>query len=119
MRKILCIGVFMMMALANDFFVRVAEIEVDPRYLKDYKILLKEGVEDSMRLEDGVILLYPVFSKQKPNQLYVLEIYVDQEAYQKHIKTKHFLKYKKETEKMVLKLELIDTDPLIYFHHKG
>ncbi|WP_199768131.1 MULTISPECIES: putative quinol monooxygenase [unclassified Helicobacter] len=104
----------MMIGVANDYFVRVAEIIVDVKYLQDYKKLLKEGVEASMKLEDGVILLYPVVDRQRPNYFYVLEIYANKKAYQQHIKTDHFLKYKRETEHMVLKLELIDVNPLVF-----
>jgi quinol monooxygenase YgiN len=42
----------------------------------------------------------------------ILEIYADQEAYQSHIQTAHFKKYKEGTLKMVKSLKLIDTTPL-------
>lgn len=42
-----------------------------------------------------------------------LEIYANQEAYQSHIKTPHFLKYKEGTIEMVQELEIVDTTPLI------
>jgi hypothetical protein len=40
-------------------------------------------------------------------------MYADTAAYQFHIQTPHFLKYKNGTLDMVMELELIDTDPLI------
>ena len=93
--------------------VRLARIVVDSTQLASYKVLLKEGVEAAMRTEPGVLSLYAVFEKKWPNHLTILEVYANEAAYQAHLKTPHFLKYKKGTQAMVQELELIDTDPLI------
>jgi len=93
--------------------VRLARIVVDSTQLASYKVLLKEGVEAAMRTEPGVLSLYAVFEKKRPNHLTILEVYASEAAYQAHLKTPHFLKYKKGTQAMVQELELIDTDPLI------
>jgi 4-carboxymuconolactone decarboxylase len=57
--------------------------------------------------------LYAVAEKERPNHITILEIYASEEAYQKHIQTPHFLKYKNGTKDMVKSLELIEVDPLI------
>ena len=93
--------------------VRLARIVVDSTRLDSYKALLKEGVEAAMRKEPGVLSLYAVFEKKKPNHLTILEVYADEAAYQAHLKTPHFLKYKNDTQDMVQSLELVDTNPLI------
>ncbi|GAA4500721.1 antibiotic biosynthesis monooxygenase [Hymenobacter ginsengisoli] len=93
--------------------VRLARIVVDSTQLASYKALLKEGVEAAMRTEPGVLSLYAVFEKKKPNHLTILEVYANEAAYQAHLKTPHFLKYKQGTQAMVQELELIDTNPLI------
>ena len=93
--------------------VRWAKISVKPPYLEAYKSYLAEGVQASMQQETGVILLYPVFEQECPNHVTVLEIYADEEAYQHHINTPHFLKYKNGTLHMVETLELIEGDALI------
>lgn len=93
--------------------VRLAKIVVDSVQLESYKALLKEEVEVSLSKEPGVLTLYAVFEKKNPTHLTILERYATEEAYQLHIKTPHFLKYKNGTAGMVKELELIDTDPLI------
>ena len=93
--------------------VRLARIVVDSTRLDSYKALLKEGVEAAMHKEPGVLSLYAVFEKKKPNHLTILEVYADEAAYQAHLKTPHFLKYKNGTQDMVQSLELVDTNPLI------
>ena len=93
--------------------VRLAKLEIDPSQLEAYKSALKEEIEASIALEPGVLTLYAVSEKNRPTHFTILEIYADKTAYEKHIKTPHFLKYKTGTEKMVLSLELVETDPLV------
>lgn len=93
--------------------VRLSKITVDPARLVEYNVYLKEEIEASMRLEPGVLTLYAVAEKEHPNEVTILEIYADEAAYQSHIKTLHFQKYKHGTLDMVQALELIDTTPLI------
>ena len=93
--------------------VRLSKITVDPDRLDDYNAFLKEEIEASMRLEPGVLALYATAEKEAPHKVTILEIYADRDAYEKHLETPHFQKYKQGTLKMVKKLELVDTTPLI------
>src|SRR5689334_9053717 len=67
--------------------VRLAKIEVDSAQLDRYKSLLKEGIEAAVRLEPGVVTLFAMYQKDQPTHITVLEVYADQEAYQKHLQT--------------------------------
>lgn len=100
-------------AQKTDQVVRLAKLVIDSAQLEDYKALLKEGIEASVRIEPGVLTLYAVSEKNKPTHFTILEIYASQADYEVHIKTPHFLKYKNMTMAMVKSLELIDTSPLI------
>lgn len=93
--------------------VRLSKITVDPAQTDAYNAFLKEEIEASMRLEPGVLTLYATAEKDAPNRVTILEIYADQTAYESHLKTLHFLKYKQGTLAMVKELELIDVEPLI------
>lgn len=93
--------------------VRLSKITVDPARVTEYKALLKEEIEASMRLEPGVLTLYAVTEKERPEIVTILEIYADEAAYRHHIGTPHFQKYKQGTLDMVQSLELIDAVPLI------
>jgi quinol monooxygenase YgiN len=48
-----------------------------------------------------------------PTQFTILEIYASRAAYQQHIETPHFLKYKTATAQMVKALELVEAMPLV------
>lgn len=98
---------------AHNNMVRLSKITVDPARLDEYNALLKEEIEASMRLEPGVLTLYAVAEKERPNEVTILEIYADEAAYRSHIATPHFRKYKQGTLDMVKALKLIDAQPLI------
>ena len=94
----------------KEMLVRISEIEIHPNYLKEYKTILKEEAEDSVRLEAGVISIFPMYRRDKPTEIRILEIYASREAYESHLKTPHFQKYKTTTLKMVKSLKLVDMD---------
>ena len=98
---------------ANENFVRLSLITVDPARLEEYKAYLKEGVTASMSREPGVLVLYPTTRKDAPNVFTILEIYANRAAYESHIKSAHFQKYKQGTLDMVQSLEFVDVDPLV------
>jgi quinol monooxygenase YgiN len=86
----------------------MAEIEIVPEYLDTYLAILREESEASVRLEPGVICIYPMFQKEHPTQIRLLEIYADRKAYESHLRTPHFKHYKETTLKMVKSLTLVD-----------
>ncbi|RFZ86012.1 hypothetical protein DYU05_01270 [Mucilaginibacter terrenus] len=90
--------------------VRVAKIEVDPLQLTAYNAALKEQMTTAVKLEPGVLTYYAVANKKHPSHITILEIYADTAAYQLHIQTPHFKKYKATVQNMVKNLELIDVD---------
>lgn len=95
-------------AQSKDMMIRISEIEIDSNYLNEYNTILKEESRASVQLEPGVIAIYPMYQKANPTQIRILEIYANQEAYEAHLKTPHFQKYKTTTLKMVKSLKLID-----------
>lgn len=96
----------------RKMMVRIAELEIETDYLDEYLEVLKEESEASLRLEPGVICIYPMFQKENPAQIRLLEIYASKEAYESHLKTPHFQKYKTTTAEMVKDLKLIDMEAI-------
>jgi quinol monooxygenase YgiN len=95
-----------------QMMIRIAEIEVDSTFLTEYTAILQEESEASVRLEEGVISIFPMFEKVDPTKIKILEIYASRAAYESHLKTPHFLKYKTETLSMVKSLKLIELDAI-------
>ena len=96
----------------ENMIVRIAEIEVHPQYLKEYLEYANEVDRLSVEREPGVICLYPMQSAEDSTKIRILEIYASEEAYQNHLKTDHFQKYKQGTLHMVKDLKLPSMKPL-------
>lgn len=99
-------------AIKNDMMVRISEIEIVPEFLAEYNAILKEESSASVEKEPGVVAIFPMYMKEQPNQIRIVEIYADSAAYQSHLKTPHFQHYKTTTLKMVKALKLIDMNAI-------
>jgi quinol monooxygenase YgiN len=93
--------------------VRIAELEIDTGQVEAYRSALKEEIETSIRVEPGVLTLYAVCVKGQQNQVRIFETYKDKAAYESHLQTPHFKKYKAQTQGMVKSLKLIETEPIL------
>jgi quinol monooxygenase YgiN len=98
---------------AQSQYVQMAELEIDPAQLEDYKAAVREQIESAIRVEPGVLVLYAVSEKDDPSRIRVFEIYRDVDAYRSHLESAHFKKYKTTTEKMVKSLKLVQTTPIM------
>ena len=98
--------------MAADGIVRLSKIEVYPQHLNEYMKYATEVGEISLRTEPGVLTMYAVGEKENPCKITILETYASREAYEKHIASPHFQKYKQGTLHMVKRLELVDQNVL-------
>jgi quinol monooxygenase YgiN len=92
----------------DDMLIRIAQLEIEPHFMDEYISLLKDEAEASVRLEKGVVCIFPMVDKDQPTTVRILEIYSDQKAYEDHLQTPHFKHYKTASLKMVKSLQLID-----------
>ena len=99
-------------AQKNNMMIRISEIEIDSNYLEQYIAILKEESAESVKLEPGVVCIYPMYQEENPTEVRILEIYASRAAYESHLKTPHFQKYKTTTLKMVKSLRLIDMEAI-------
>lgn len=97
----------------DERIVRLAELAIDPAQLDDYKVALREEIETSIRVEPGVLTLYAVSVKGHPDQIRLFETYRSSAAYQAHLESAHFKRYKTRTQGMVKSLALVETDPIL------
>ena len=97
---------------------RIAKIKVDGNQLEQYKVALKEQMNKAIKLEPGVLSYTVVADKKDASLITIMEVYENSDAYQSHILTPDFKKYKDTVKNMVLSLELIDTE-LIERVHKS
>ncbi|HOX83145.1 MAG TPA: antibiotic biosynthesis monooxygenase [Chryseolinea sp.] len=100
-------------------YMRIAKITVDSVKLPDYLIALKTQMESALKYEEGVLAYSAVQDKNNPTRITIFETYASVAAYQSHILTGHFKKYKTTVADKVKQLELIDVIPIaIQSKHK-
>ena len=97
---------------SDEMMIRISEIEIEPEYLDEYLSILKAESKASVELEPGVISIYPMYQKENPTEIRILEIYANKKAYQEHLETPHFKDYKSTTLKMVKELKLVDMNAI-------
>jgi quinol monooxygenase YgiN len=97
---------------ASGQYVQVAEIEVDPAQLDTYRAAVQEQIDAAIQKEPGVLVLYAVSEKDEPYRVKVFEIYRDRNAYEAHLESDHFRKYKAAVAKMVTSLKLMQATPI-------
>ncbi|MCS4434196.1 putative quinol monooxygenase [Aquiflexum gelatinilyticum] len=106
-------------AQEKNQMVRLAIIKVDPLQIEAYHAALKEQMNAAILKEPGVLTYYAVADKSDPSKITILEIYADTAAYQSHITTAHFQKYKETVKNMVTSLELVDVDLISSLNKSG
>lgn len=114
MLLVMCSGSMSNKAGQKSQLARLAVIEIDSSQIESYNEFLVEEVEASIQLEPGVITLYAVAEKARPQYVILFETYRDSSKYQTHLTTPHFQKYKRGTISMVKHLELIPMEPILY-----
>lgn len=92
--------------------IQIAEIQAKPALHEQYKAAAQEQIDDAIRLEPGVLVLYSMSNKDNPTHITTFEIYRDRDAYIAHLQAPHFMKYKATVENMAQSLRLISVDPI-------
>lgn len=110
-------GMCAKLPMAADGIVRLSKIEVYPEHLEEYMKYAIEVGEVSLRTEPGVLTMYAVSEKENLVRITILETYASREAYESHIASEHFQKYKQGTLHMVKALVLSDQVPLNPANH--
>ncbi len=103
------------MKSADQPVIRIAELEIDPAQIDAYRAALADEIECTSRHEPQVQMLYALSIKDNPAQVRIVEVYSDLAAYEAHIRSAHFLKYKAATEGIVRSLRLVDAEIIAGF----
>lgn len=117
MNKHLFTGIFILSSFAtmaqDKKITRIARITVDSAQLPAYMKLLNEQMNAAVKLEPGVISYQVYADKLHPQNLTLVEVYADNDAYLVHREAAHFKKYKLATKEMVKSLELAEVTPVL------
>lgn len=97
---------------SDDFLVRLIKIELKANQIGNFTKLVQTVMLPGLKNEPGVLVMYAVAEKNRPTHISILEVYTNSVAYEKHLKTSHFLEYKEKSTKMILSTKLIDAVPV-------
>lgn len=97
----------------QDLFIRLIKMEIDSGEVNNFNALAQSVMLPGLKTEPGVLVMYAVAQKNKPTLINILEVYANSAAYESHLNTPHFLQYKKESQKIVKSLKLVDVTPIL------
>jgi len=100
-------------ASSQDLFIRLIKMELDPGEVDNFKHLAQSVMLPGIKKEKGILVMYAVAEKNRPTHISILEVYTNSAAYENHLNTSHFRKYKAASKKMVSSLKLIDVKPIL------
>ncbi|MFD1001266.1 putative quinol monooxygenase [Ohtaekwangia kribbensis] len=100
-------------ARSGDLFIRLIKMEIATNSIDSFHKLANNVMLPGLKKEPGVLVMYAVAEKNKPAHISILEVYANAAAYENHVKTSHFIKYKTESKNMIKTLTLVDVNPIL------
>lgn len=94
-------------------YVRLADLQIDPGRLEAFKAAAAQHAEAVLRDEPGALALHAMAEKGNPAHIRVVELYKDEAAYDAHLRTPHFQRFRAATEAMTTSRALFDTVPVL------
>lgn len=86
---------------ADNFVIRVAKVEIEDGKHDQFAATVKKEMRRAIAQEPGVEILMAGSNKENENEWLFFEVYANDEAYDKHVKSKWFVDYIKGSEDIV------------------
>lgn len=83
-------------------FVVTVTFEIDPTQMSEFLPLMLENARLSLELEEGCRQFDVCESTERPNEIFLYEVYDSVSAFDEHLKAQHYLGFAKATDAMVL-----------------
>ena len=91
---------------ASNQELRIAHLTIKDNQIASFKEIVAKEMKQSIKVEEGVQLLFAASVTERPEEWIFVELYQDQDAYDRHRETSHFNTYIEETKDMVLDKKL-------------
>ena len=75
-------------------YVIIAPIKIKEGYKEQFVEAMLDDAKGSMKNEPGCLRFDVIQDGDDPNQIWLYEVYVDEAAFQAHMKTPHFIKWR-------------------------
>ncbi len=93
-----------------DISIRLAILTIKDGFVDKFKNIVLNEMKIAMKKEDDILAMYAATLKNDINKWYFFEIYKDENAYDEHRKTEHFITYIEGTKNMVISKELFELE---------
>jgi quinol monooxygenase YgiN len=100
-------------ARPEDLYIRLIKIELHSNAIEDFNKLGNTIMLPGIKNEPSILVMYAVAEKNNPTNVSILEVYQNLAAYNLHIETPHYLKYKEGAKGLVKSLRFIDLGPIL------
>jgi quinol monooxygenase YgiN len=97
----------------NAPLVRIAELDVIPAQIEDFKAAGIENITRTLDAEPGVLEFHAVIKRGLPGRVVILEVYASPQAYETHRQSPHFKQFGLVVAPMVTNKTLHDATPVI------
>jgi quinol monooxygenase YgiN len=98
---------------ARSAFVRLADLEIAAAHVEAFRTAAAEHALATLGTEAGALALHSAAEKGSPTRVRVFEMYRDEAAYQAHLQTPHFQKFRAATASMIVERRLYDAVPIL------
>jgi quinol monooxygenase YgiN len=82
-------------------FAIFVTIKLKPGNFEEYMMHIEHDREGALRDEPGCQLFHILTPPDSKDTVYLYEVYDDEEAFDNHQKTPHFVRYVQETEELI------------------
>ncbi|WP_298959034.1 antibiotic biosynthesis monooxygenase [uncultured Campylobacter sp.] len=79
--------------LAAEPKIGLFALETTPEHLNELTALGMDNLSNSQKLESGTLAMFFTSAEGEPEKIYVLEIYADEAAYERHASSEHFKRF--------------------------
>lgn len=83
--------------MPNAPYVVSVELVINPERVAQFLPLILENAAASLKHESGCLVFDVCQGTDDKAQIFLYEVYQDEAAFQRHLKTEHFLKFDRQT----------------------
>ena len=84
-------------------FVITVDFEIKSEFVNEFRSRVLQQAKDSLNNEEKCLIFDVCFDEKNTNKVFLYEIYQDQNAFDYHLKSDHYLSFDKDVKNWVTK----------------
>jgi len=95
-------------------YVLVVTIDIKPQFKDRFMAEMLDDARGSVRDEPGCLRFDVIQDEKEPNRIYLYEVYADRAAFDVHMTTPHFLKWKSAVQDWFAAPPVVGAGPSVF-----